>query len=248
MKTITRILGIAVPMLFAGSAAAVYKCVDEKGVTRIGDTPPDQCANVPMYEVSTSGTVLRKIEPSLTPDQVKARADEVEKKKEAEKALNEQKRKDLALLATYSTDTEFDTVRDRTIEPINGRIRSANDRLAAIDKRQKELDDEMEFYKAGKSKGKDKDGKARAAPEAPAMLVGELARLKHERETINRALAGYDKEIAGIKAKFDVDKKRWIALKSGAPSNPLPESAPAPEPKQDVKAAAKTDPKAVKKN
>ena len=246
MKTITRTLGIAVSLLFAGSAGAVYKCVDERGVTRIGDTPPEQCTNVVMYEVSTSGTVLRKIDPSLTPDQVKARAEEAERRKESEKALNEQKRKDLALLATYSTDTEFDTVRDRTIEPINGRIRSGNDRLAAIDKRQKELDEEMEFYKAGKSKGKDKDGKDRKAPEAPAMLVGELARLKHERETINKTLAGYDKEIAGIKAKFDVDKKRWIALKSGAPSTSPPE--PAVEAKQDVKAAAKPDAKPVRKN
>ncbi|HEV7786403.1 MAG TPA: DUF4124 domain-containing protein [Thermoanaerobaculia bacterium] len=244
MKTITRTLAIAVSMLFAGSAAAVYKCVDERGVTRIGDTPPEQCTNVMMYEVSATGTILRRIDPSLTPDQVKARTEEADRKKEAEKASNEQKRKDLALLATYSTDTEFDTVRDRTIEPIIGRIRSANDRLGAIEKRQKELDEEMEFYKAGKSKGKSKDGKERAAPEAPAMLVGELARLKHERETINKALTGYDKEIAGIKAKFDVDKKRWLALKSGAPSTPPPE----PDAKQDVKATAKADTKAVRKN
>ena len=159
---------------------------------------------------------------------MKARTEEVERKKEAEKAQNEQKRKDLALLATYSTDTEFDTVRDRTIEPINGRIRSANDRLVAIDKRQKDLDEEMEFYKAGKSKGKSKDGKERAAPEAPAMLVGELARLKHERDTINKSLASYDKEIAAIKARFDVDKKRWIALKSGARALRRPSPRPKP--------------------
>jgi hypothetical protein len=245
MKTITRTLGIAVSLLFAGSAAAVYKCVDERGVTRIGDTPPDQCSNVPMYEVSSSGTVLRKIDPSLTPEQVKARTDEADRKKESEKAQNEQRRKDLALLATYSTDTEFDTVRDRTIEPISARIRSSNDRLAAIDKRQKELDEEMEFYKAGKSKGKGKDGKERAAPEAPAMLVGELARLKHERDTINKGLVGYDKEIAALKTKFDVDKKRWIALKSGASSTPPPEAVT--EAKQDVKAAAKPEAKPVKK-
>ena len=33
----------------AAPAVASYKCVDSKGVTHIGDTPPDACANVVMY-------------------------------------------------------------------------------------------------------------------------------------------------------------------------------------------------------
>jgi chromosome segregation ATPase len=232
--------------LYVPFAGAAYKCTDEKGVTHIGDTPPAGCATVMMYEVSRSGAVIRNIEPTPTPEQLKARLEEESRKKEAEKAAADQKRKDLALLSSYSNEREFDVARDRNIEPLNGRIYNSRDRLKVLDKRLKELDDEMEFYKAGKSKGKSKDGKERAAPEAPAMLVGELARLKHERETINKALGGYDREIAALKAKFDTDKKRWLALKSGAPSTPPPQ--PAPEAKQDVKAAAKTDPKPVKKN
>jgi chromosome segregation ATPase len=245
MRTLNRSLGIALSLLFAGSAGAVYKCVDEKGVTRIGDTPPEQCANVVMFEVSTSGTVLRRIDPSLTPDQVKARAEEAERRKEADKVANELRRKDLALLATYSSESEFDTVLARTIEPINGRIKSANDRLAAIEKRQKELDEEMEFYKAGKSKHK-KEGQ-KAAPEAPPMLVGELGRLKHEREVLNKSLAAHDKEIAALRAKFDIDKKRWIALKSGRASQLAPEAPPVAEAKQDVKAPARPEPRPVRK-
>lgn len=224
------------PVLLATSAGAAYKCVDEKGRTRIGDTPPEQCSNVVMFEVSRSGAILRRIEPSLTPEQVKARADEAERKKEADKAANEQKRKDLALLATYSTESEFDTVRERTIEPLRGRIKNANDRMAAIEKRLGELDDEMEFYKAGKSKGKDRDGKEKPAPQPPPMLVGELQRLKAEKESIIRNLASTDKEIAAINARSEVDKKRWLALKFRT-SDAVP--AAVTEPKADAKTDAK---------
>lgn len=215
MKTTIRLLCLAVPALMSLNAMAVFRCVDDKGVTRIGDTPPDQCYNVVMYEVSASGTILRRIDPSLTPEQVKARTDEIERRKEADKAAYAQKRKDLALLATYSAEGEIDMTRDRNIEPLSGRIKSAQDRMVAIDKRVGELNDEMEFYKAGKSRGKAKDGKEKAAPEAPPMLTGELDRLKQERATLTKNVAGYEREIAAMKAKYDNDKKRWIALKSG---------------------------------
>ena len=214
MKTTLKGLVLAAASLaFAGAAGAAYKCVDEKGLTHIGDTPPDQCANVVMYEVSRSGTVIRKIEPSLTADQVKARAEADEKKKEADKAAAEQKRKDLALLATYSSEAEFDVVRDRTIEPIKGRIKSAQERMEAIDKRTKQIEEEMEFYKAGKKASAKKT-------EAPPMLVSELDRLKSERAGLVKGVAGYEREIVEIGARSDVDKKRWVALKTGGVNKP----------------------------
>jgi hypothetical protein len=232
MKTRIKLLCLAASALFATSAGAAFKCVDEKGFTHVGDTPPEKCANVVMYEVSRTGTVLRKFEPSLTPEQVKARAEAEERKKEADKAANEQKRKDLALLATYSSEGEFDVVRDRTIEPIRGRIKSAQERIEAIDKRVKDLDGEMEFYKAGKS------SKAKKTVEAPSNLTSELERLKAERQGLAKGMVSSEKEITELRAKFDVDKKRWLALKTGggaATIDPKPGEPKAVE----AKAAAK---------
>jgi hypothetical protein len=231
MKTRIRMLCLVSASFLALSAHGTFKCVDDKGITHVGDTPPERCANVVMYEVSSSGMILRRIDPSLTADQVRAKTEEIERKKEAEKAQNEQKRKDLALLASYSTDVEIDTARDRNIEPLTGRIKSANDRMAAIDKRVAALEDEMEFYKAGKSKSKGKDGKEKASPEAPPMLVGELQRLKHEREVLAKGIAGSEREIVNVRTKYDADKKRWLALKSGrAPA--MPGETPAADPKK----------------
>ena len=193
--------------LYVPAAGAAFKCTDEKGVTHIGDTPPAGCANVMMYEISRSGAVIRNIEPTPTPEQLKAKLEEEARRKEAEKAAAEQKRKDLALLSSYSNDKEFDVARDRNIEPLNGRIYNSRDRLKVLDKRMKEIDDEMEFYKAGKSK----TAKTR---EAPAPLVAEQARVKHEKDSLEKGIAANEKEIEALKVKFDTDKKRWLDLKA----------------------------------
>jgi len=213
MKNHTHALALAASLLLAFPAHAAFKCTDKDGRTHVGDTPPEQCGNVVMYEVSRSGQVLRTIQPSLTEEQVKARLAEEEKKKESDKIAAEQKRKDLALLATFSSEAEFDVVRDRNIEPIRGRIKSAQERMAAIDKRNKELDDELEFYKAGKS------SKSSKKSEAPPMLVDEQKRLTHEKTVLAKNIVGYEKEITELNAKFAVDKRRWLALKSGKLEN-----------------------------
>ena len=198
-------------LAFASPAFAAYKCVDEKGITRIGETPPDECANVVMYEITKSGAVIKKIDPSLTEAEVKARKDEVERRKEAEKASAEQRRKDEALLNTYASEREIDMTRDRNIEPINGRIKIAKERIAAVDKRVKEIEDEMEFYKAGKS------SKAAKTREAPQNLVQDLERVRKEKAVLEKSITGYEKEIETLRAKYDGDRKRWIALKAAPP-------------------------------
>ena len=220
------LLFIAFTVLLAPAAGAAYRCVDEKGVTRIGDTPPPECANVVMYEISRTGSVLKKIDPTPTAEQLKVRAEEAERKKIADKAAAEQKRKDMALLNTFSGEKEFDVVRDRQIEPIMGRMRQARERIAVIEKRQQGIDEEMEFYKAGKRKAAD------AKPvEPPHLLVSENERLLHEKMTLQHSIATGEKEIAHLKARFEVDKKRWLALKAnegkidtGAPAAAAPPS------------------------
>jgi hypothetical protein len=206
MKKKICLLAIA---LFAPYAGAAYRCVDEKGRTHVGDTPPPGCATVVMYEVSRGGQVLRTIQPTLTPEQLKQKEIEDAKRAEIEKVAHEQKRKDTALLSTYSTEKEFDVVLERNVEPLNKAIRTSQDRLKGIEKREKEVVEEMEFYKAGK--GGKNDKKAR---EMPKSLTEEQERLKSEKEGIAKAIGGYEKEIADMKVKFDIDRKRWIALKN----------------------------------
>ena len=210
MRTASIVL-LGMALAVATTAGATYKCVNEKGVTLIGDTPPEGCEHVEMYEVGPSGRVIRKIDPTPSPDQQKAYAESADKRRAEEKAAADQKRKDAALLNTYSNEKEIDTARDRNIEPIKGRIKSSQARAEDVDKRLKQIDDEMEFYKAGKT------GKGKDAGRGGDQLKADLASLQKEKATIEKSIKGYEKEIESTKAKYDVDKKRWLALKSGGP-------------------------------
>ena len=205
----TNKLCLLVALTLSAPSYAAYRCVDEKGRTHIGDTPPPACEKVVMYEVTRSGQVLRKIDPPLTEEQAKAKADAEEKARVAAKIAAEQKRLDTALLSTYGNEKEFDVARDRNIEPLKGRITQSNDRVKDIDKRMKQVKEEMEFYTAGKKKG------AKGKEDAAAPMAAELARLEDEKKTMQKNIAGYEKEIAELGKKYDVDKRRWIALKQG---------------------------------
>ena len=221
----TTIILAAAALLHAPLAGAVYKCVDEKGITRIGETPPDECARVVMYEVKPNGQVIRKIDPTPTPEQLQQMKEDGEKKRAADKIAAEQKRKDSALLNTYANEREFEVARDRNIEPIRGRIRASEDRLKAIDAREKKIAEDMEFYKSGKKKN-DKAGAKADAP--PPMMVAEQEKLAKERESLHAAIAAQEKEIEALKVRFDGDRKRWLVLKGyNAPQEVAAKDAPA---------------------
>ncbi len=220
MRTASKVLLLAAA-LAATAAAATYKCVNEKGVTLIGDTPPEGCERVVMYEIGPSGRVLRTIDPTPTPHQQKAYAENAEKRRAAERADAEQKRKDVALLNTYTSEKEIDMARDRNVEPIRGRIKSAQTRIDAIDKRLGQIDDELEFYKAGKSKKKD-DSK----PVSPPIgLVADRERVQKEREGLVATIAASEKEIVATKERYEADKKRWNELKGNSALRQAAQSA-----------------------
>jgi len=204
-----RILGLLLA-LYVPAASAVFKCTDEKGVTLFGDTPPPGCGNVPIYEIAPSGHVIRRIDPTPTAEQVKERAAEEARAKKAALAAAEQKRKDLALLNSYSSAEEFDVARERNVEPVNGRIASAQDRMRELDKREEEINLQIASMKeAAKSKkGGDEDF------EPPGWLSANLERVHKERANLTTGIARYRKEIAELRAKYDNDKQRWITLKA----------------------------------
>lgn len=202
----TKIL-LILAMLAAPAAHAAFKCKDEKGVTHVGDTPPAACANVVMYEVSRSGTVLRKIDPTPTGDEIKARMEEKARAEEAAKAAAEQRRKDRALLATYSSEKDIDTSRDINLKPIEGRLKSAKDRIVVVDKRIKELETELEFYQAGKS------GKSGKVSKPPPQLQADYDRAKAERVSLDKSLVDYEKEMQEVRTRYETDKVRWAELK-----------------------------------
>jgi len=228
LKTLS-IPAAALVALAAMPAHALYKCQDEKGVTHYGDTMPPQCAKKAITEMSGQGSVLNRYEAPLTPEQLKAQAEEHERRRETEKKLNEQKLRDFALISTYGSEREFDMARDKDLAALDARKRTLNSRNEDVDKQLNKLQNEMEFYKAGKSKaakGKDakdaKDSKeGKEGREAPPQLVQDYNRAKVDRAGLDTELAKVDADRAIVTARYDSEKTRWKKLKSGMPAGTL---------------------------
>lgn len=218
-------------LVAAPAAHATYKCVDDKGVTHYGDTMPPQCASKAITEMSKQGAVVRKYDAPLTPEQLKARREEEDKKREENKRIAEQKLRDMALIATYGSEREFDMARDKDLAAVDARKKILTARSPEVDKSLTKVENEMEFYRAGKSRtAKGKDGKEPKEPkadakgepkteaktrEAPPQLVQDYNRAKNERATLDSELVKVENDRKEIIARFESERTRWKKLKGG---------------------------------
>jgi len=184
---------LAALLAVAPAAQAAFKCVDEKGKSHFQDTPPVACANVVIYEVSASGTVIRKLEPS-------GGAAAAAKNLDAERRDAERKRRDRALLDSYSSAPEFDVARDRNLEIINSRLDGTKTRLTQVEQRETELRTAVTSYKG----------------KAPPAVTQDLEKVSAERSQLAASVARFQKEYEHTRTQFDADKARWIELRGTA--------------------------------
>lgn len=201
---------VVAALLVAGHEAhAAYRCTDSRGITHFGDTPPLQCGNVRIYELNRAGVVVRVIEPSLTPEQLAERERERAKAQEAARAAADARRRDNALLSTYTTEREFALALERDLRAIEDRIKAGRERILSIDSRRSELIDELEFYAAGRGKA---FGKRR---EPPPELVAEQDRLREEKGRLIERIVRDEASMEEIRQKNERDRKRWMELTQG---------------------------------
>ena len=204
----------ALLLITASSAHAVYKCTDEKGITHYGDTMPPQCAKKPVVEMSPQGSVLRKFDAPLTPEQLKALDDDRIRNKEKTARMAAQKLRDNALISTYGAEREFDMARDKEIANLESRRKILTVRTGDVDKNLAKLNNDMEFYQAGKSK----TAKVR---EAPPQLVQDHRRAANEATSIRTEIEKIDQAKEEFRVRYETEKARWKQLKGGMPAGTL---------------------------
>jgi len=98
-------------------------------------------------EIDERGITVRRIEAPLTQEQRAQREAESRRKKEQERLAKEERMRNQALLDAYSSEKDIEVVRDRTVRDIEKSLNLANESYAEAAKRQKELSDEMQFYR-----------------------------------------------------------------------------------------------------
>jgi hypothetical protein len=190
---------VAAPAAAQQAPQRMYKCVDARGRTYYTQVPPRECLGRDTQELNKSGTVIRSTprEIPLTAEQKAAREAEQKKKLEAEEKTKEERRKDSALLNTYPSEKDIDYARAAALKEAEAAIKETETRIAAAQKRRKELDSEKEFY---------------TKKPMPVKLRQDIANIEIEIKNQQELLEAKKKEIGSINAKYDEDKRRYVEL------------------------------------
>jgi len=114
MRTIRFPLFVAAVLgMLAGPAqAAMYKWVDEKGITHYGDQVPSRYADRAGEQLKKSG---RTVKNEAKPVEQRPSEQELEKAKLEAKNQVERQRQDNALLSTYANENEIEQAREREL-------------------------------------------------------------------------------------------------------------------------------------
>ena len=193
-------LAAALALSGAGSAAAAtYKWVDDQGVVHYSDKVPPEAVSKGATVLDKQGLPTKKIEPAPTPEQVKAKAAAEEQQRALAKSLEDQARRDRALMQSYTTEEEIDVARNRALSTINTQVKSLQAYSADLTRRQQDLKKKKAGY----------GDKA-----VPIELERELNTVDIELARQNALIKQKSEEVTAVNAKYDADKKRWDEIKS----------------------------------
>jgi len=188
----------------------LYKWTDEQGNVHYTDKAPEARGGVVLDK---QGRPVRTIEAPPTPEQARAKAAAIEREQSLAKENEGAVRRDRALLASYTTESEIDLARARASATFETQIQSAQAYMAQLTKRKQDID-------ARKARFGDKP--------IPPQLEAESAGVDSEYAKNTDLVAQKRRELAAVVAKYDADKARWRELKSIEVANVAAEKAGRP--------------------
>lgn len=194
-----RTVAAAVLLLLPLAAdAQSYRCTSKDGKKYYGSAMPTQCIGQPVEVLNAQGRVIRRIDPEGTEKERAAKEAQEAKKREQLAAQREAARRNRALLATYTSVKDIDDARKRALVTNQRALQELEERIAQIKQRQAGYDKELALYK----------GKA----EPPARLADEARNAESDLKYQQELLAGKQKEVDQINARYEEDKKRYVQL------------------------------------
>jgi len=174
--------------------AGMYKWVDDQGVVHYSDKAPADVPSKGETVLDKQGRQVQKIDPPLTPAQLKAKADEDERQRALAKAKDEQARKDMALIQSYSNEDEIDIARKRAISTVEAQINSAQAYTADLTRQQKNIANQKATF---------------GSKPIPAELEHQSAAVDSELSRQAILLRQKQEELAMVATKYDSIKQRW---------------------------------------
>ncbi len=207
MRQAIRDLGLGIvavaAMLLATSVsgAGMYKWVDDQGVVHYSDKAPPDVPPKGESVLDKQGREVKKIDPPLSPAQVKAKEEDDERQRAQVKVKEDQARRDRALMQSYTSEDEIDIARTRAIATIDSQIKSAQTYTADLTSRQQSIAKQKAKY-SGKPIPAELDHES-AAVDAELSRQAILIRQKQE-------------ELGLATTKYDTIKQRWHEIMADA--------------------------------
>ncbi len=183
----------------AGPAPEIYSCVDAKGRRITSDRKIPSCNDREQKVLNPSGTVKATVGPTLTA-QEKIQLEAKEKLAMQERArLDEEKKRDRALLIRYPNEVLHDKEREAALAQIALVKRAATVRAGELHTEYTKLQDELAFY-------------AKDPKRTPTKLQHQFEAAKLALEGQGRFIADKDLETARTNARFDEELQRLRPL------------------------------------
>ena len=188
-------------------AEGIYTCVDAQGRRLTADRPIAECNDREQQELNASGTVKRKIGPSLTGPELAAEEERARKAIAERNRLAEEKKRDRALLTRYPDRRAHDKERLAAIVLVDNAIAAARKSTEELVAARKRLASELEFYRNDPSR-------------APPKLKRQIEENEQHIEAQRRFVANQDSEKKRINAQFDEElvKLKPLWAQSAAPA------------------------------
>jgi len=180
------------------ASAKMYKWVDDQGVTHYGETIPPEYAGKDRTELNKTGRTVKK-EEVLNAEERRAKTEAEAQKRTDEAAAVERKRRDKALVNTYSSPAEIDLARSRNLQQVDARVNGVSAQAKIVNDSLLDLQKEADSYK-------------QAGKKLPKSLQEDLdetqARLTKLQQDLDKAKA----EKSAMEARYDADKARYKEL------------------------------------
>jgi len=201
-------MALAQPARTDGPGVGIYTCVDARGRTLTADRPIAECSDREQRELSPSGTVRRKLEPTYTAREQQEREDRAREAAIQAARLIAERRRERALLVRYPNATTHDRERVEALSQIDAVIQAAKKRLVELADDRKKIDEELEFYKQDTSK-------------APGAVRRRIEDNTQSVAVQNRFIAEQEEEKKRVNARFDEERGRlktlWSPQNGGNP-------------------------------
>lgn len=202
--------------LQTNAAGEFYCCQDPaNGRRACGDTLPAACRGQPYRLIDGAGNVVKEVGKPMTPEQKAEQAAADKLRKQQEEQAREQRRKDQALLETYSLPEDIDLAQSKAEGDANFEIKAAQAKIAEAQRKRGKALSEAEFYKN---------------KTVPAEIERELKASTHEIKVQQELIDVKQRDLVTIRTKYDADRKRYFELtgRSSSPNKPVAGAPNAP--------------------